>query len=541
MAVQPPLSLHRRIQALLLGFSRGISASLSVSGALHALASEVNALFATERVEIWVHNRRARELALAASSDGEQGVGTVVPTESDSIPARGLRLDGPQFTTAAAGRPRMLVAPLRGWRRALGTVILEGDTATLDDQLIDAVHDFAVQLSFALENVQLLEEVLQQRRLLEDTFNSLIDLVVVTDNGMRVVQMNDTFVAWVGASRHAIIERPLADYIGPEMAAWAAELEPAPRDAADVSAAARTKQFTDERLGGIFAATVTPLINRDGEPVGRVLVARDITAQMQLETEREALRGRLAQSEKLASLGQFVAGIAHEMNNPLQGVLGHLELLIETCDAAKPVRPTLRQIYQEGDRAAKIVRNLLIFTGSQRMTRQRLGLDRVLARALASRAASLRRHHIDVTRHVADGVPRISGDMLLLQQALLNVLINAEHAIVSRGAPGRIDTSISTVNSGDIVRLVIEDTGPGIPDDILPRIFDPFFTTKDVGEGTGLGLAITYGIVQEHGGTIHASNTPGGGARFSIEFPAVAPRDKARSSREKSDPSVKSE
>ena len=98
-----------------------------------------------------------------------------------------------------------------------------------------------------------------------------------------------------------------------------------------------------------------------------MLVARDITAQVQLETEREALRGRLAQSEKLASLGQFVAGIAHEMNNPLQGVLGHLELLIETSDAAKPVRPTLRRIYQEGDRAAKIVRNLLIFTGSQRM------------------------------------------------------------------------------------------------------------------------------------------------------------------------------
>jgi signal transduction histidine kinase len=280
------------------------------------------------------------------------------------------------------------------------------------------------------------------------------------------------------------------------------------------------RQFTDDRLGGIFAATVTPLINHEGNPTGRVLVARDITAQVQLETEREALRGRLAQTEKLASLGQFVAGIAHEMNNPLQGVLGHLELLIETSDAAKPVRPTLRRIYQEGDRAAKIVRNLLIFTGSQRISRQRLRVDRVLARALASRTASLRRNAIDVSRQYEDAL-RVSGDPLLLQQALLNILINAEHAIVSTGKPGHIHTEIASANDGTTVRLTIEDTGPGIPADLLPRIFDPFFTTKDVGQGTGLGLAITYGIIQEHGGTVLASNLPDGGARFTIDLPAL--------------------
>jgi PAS domain S-box-containing protein len=522
MAVQPPLSLHHRIQQLLLGFSRGISATLSVSTALEALSSEVNALLGTRRVSIWIHNRRARELAFAASSDrNHRSAGTRVQTESDTIPARGLRLDAPQFTPAAPEEPRMLVAPLRGWRRALGTVIIEGEPDGLGDEpFVDAVQDFAVQLSFALENVQLLEEVLQQRRLLEDTFNSLIDLVVVTDDGLRVVQMNDAFAVRVGSARHAVLERPLADLIGPEMAAWAAETESA-KGTDDGAAGARTKQFKDNRLGGIFAATVTPLINRDLEPVGRVLVARDITSQMQMETEREALRGRLAQAEKLASLGQFVAGIAHEMNNPLQGVLGHLELLIETSEAARPVRPTLRQIYQEGDRAAKIVRNLLIFTGAQRMTRQRLRLDRVLARALASRAASLRRNQVEVTREVAADVPRVSGDMLLLQQALLNVLINAEHAIASRGVPGRIEVTVSAVNSGETVRLTIDDSGAGIPPDVLPRIFDPFFTTKDVGEGTGLGLAITYGIVQEHNGTIQASNAPGGGARFTIDLPAV--------------------
>ena len=156
MAVQPPLSLHRRIQQLLLGFSRGISATLSVSTALDALSAEVNALLGTRRVSIWIHNRRARELAFASSSDrNHASAGTRVQTESDTIPARGLRLDAPQFTPAAPGEPRMLVAPLRGWRRALGTVIIEGEPDGLGDApLVDAVQDLALQLSFVLENVQ---------------------------------------------------------------------------------------------------------------------------------------------------------------------------------------------------------------------------------------------------------------------------------------------------------------------------------------------------------------------------------------------------
>ena len=523
MALEPALSLHRRIQELLLGFSRGISASLSVGGALESLCTEVNDLFGTRRVSVWIHYRRARELALSGSSDHEYAAaGTRVLTDTDTIPARGLRLESPQFLAPTPADGRILVAPLRGWRRALGTVVVEGEPRELDDtQFVDAVYDFGRQFSFALENVQLLEEVIQQRRLLEDTFNSLIDLVVVTDNSTRVVQMNDAFATRVGSSRHAVIDRPLSELVSPEIAHWVASSEPAARPGdAKSTESVRTRQITDDRLGGIFAATVTPLINHEGNPTGRVLVARDITAQVQLETEREALRGRLAQSEKLASLGQFVAGIAHEMNNPLQGVLGHLELLIETSDAAKPVRPTLRRIYQEGDRAAKIVRNLLIFTGSQRMSRHRLRLDRVLARALASRAASLRRNLIEVTRQQEE-TPRISGDALLLQQALLNILINAEHAIAGTGKPGQIQIQIAPVNEGKAVRLTIEDTGPGIPPDVLPRIFDPFFTTKEVGEGTGLGLAITYGIIQEHGGTIHATNLPDGGARFTIELPAI--------------------
>jgi two-component system NtrC family sensor kinase len=243
--------------------------------------------------------------------------------------------------------------------------------------------------------------------------------------------------------------------------------------------------------------------------------------QTRLEAEREALRQRLMQTEKLASLGQFVAGIAHEMNNPLQGVLGHLELIIETSDIAAQVKQDLRGVFREADRAAKIVRNLLVFTGSRRMARRRLRIDRVLSRVLASRAAALRGQHIEVVREQGENLPPLHGDPLLLHQAFLNVVINAEHAIGAGGRSGRIEIRTAPGPSDATVVTTVRDTGTGIPEEILPRIFDPFFTTKEVGSGTGLGLAITYGIVQEHGGTIVGGNAPGGGAIFTIELPAA--------------------
>jgi signal transduction histidine kinase len=489
----------------------------------------MNTVFGTRRSSVWLHERRARELVLAASSDPGGAVGARVPTDSDALAARGLRLDRPQF--AGEQQERVLVAPLRGWRRALGTLVIEGDAPGLEDQqFIEGAHELGRQLSVAIENVQLLEDFLQQRRLLEDTFNSLTDLVVVVDRALNVVQINGVFAARFGSEPADMLGRPLAAFVGTELASWVDSPDAAPQGREAGSAFGRTKQFTDERLGGIFAVTVTPLINEDHVPIGRVLVARDITAQTGLETEREALSKRLAQSERLASLGQFVAGIAHEMNNPLQGVLGHLELLIHTSEAARPVRPTLRRIYHEGDRAAKIVRNLLVFTGSRQMNRVRLRLDRVLSRALSSRTAALKQGRIDVTRFSGESIPSIEGDALLLQQAILNVLVNAEHAATKTDAPGRIDTTIATAGNGTRVLLAIGDSGTGIPADVLPHIFDPFFTTKEVGQGTGLGLAITYGIIQEHGGTIHARNRPEGGAEFTIDLPAAPAAERPRNS-----------
>ena len=517
--LQREVRFHTGLRDLLLAFARDATSTQSLPDALRKMTTSAADLLDARHIEVWLHDRRARELALTVSTtrgtDHDTG-GTapgsdvrVAVEDRTHAAARALRLERPVFDGTR------LLAPLRGWRRALGSLIVVPAAGTGDaqlDELLEFSYEISRQLSIAIENVQLLDDILQQRRLLEDTFNSLIDLVVVVDARMRIVQTNDAFAARAGVSREDLIQQPIAAFVSPATIEW---LE------TTAGSACGSQPVKDDLLGGIFLLTSSPLVSADDrQAAGRVLVARDVTREAQLQRERIALQERLAQSEKLASLGQFVAGIAHEMNNPLQGVQGHLELLLMS-DAARPVRKELRQIYQDADRAAKIVRNLLVFAGSRRMARRRVSVDRIAARALASRAVNLQRNEIDVAFEPhADSIPPVLGDSLLLQQAFLNILINAEHAVLeSSASPRRI--TITTGAADGRVRISIRDNGPGVPPDALPRIFDPFFTTKEVGQGTGLGLAITYGIVQEHGGTIGVENLPTGGAEFTIELPAA--------------------
>ena len=152
------------------------------------------------------------------------------------------------------------------------------------------------------------------------------------------------------------------------------------------------------------------------------------------------------------------------------------------------------------------------------MARRRLSVNAVLSRAVVLRGPACRASGIEVIRAYDDRLPRVQGDPVLLQQALLNIIINAEQAVGDTGG-GRIEVRTTFEPSRDMIVATVRDTGAGITPEVLPRIFEPFYTTKDVGKGTGLGLAIAYGIVQEHGGEIHAANHPDGGALFTVELP----------------------
>jgi signal transduction histidine kinase len=230
---------------------------------------------------------------------------------------------------------------------------------------------------------------------------------------------------------------------------------------------------------------------------------------------------RLAQTEKMVALGQFVAGIAHELNNPLQGVLGHLELLRASANVTPTLKRDLGLVHREADRAARIVRHLLVFAGSGRLRARPTNLNTLVARVLRLRADALRSAGIEVVRDLTEGLPLVRADSLLLHQAILNVVMNAEQAM---SGGGRLTVRSSVDESNGVVKFIVQDSGPGLTEAVRSRLFEPFFTTKDVGEGTGMGLAIAFGILKAHGGTIEAENHPSGGARFSVAVPSVPAR-----------------
>ena len=515
--------LQRELRTLLHEFSRTVSSSLILATGLEAFCEGANRLFAGDRTSVWLHDREACEMVLEASSDASYlARGGRVSTDAVAFAASdGLRREqaaiGSTLPDEDEGNATGVVTiPLKGRRRALGTLILE--RVRIDPgaelELLARADEVGRQLSAAIENVQLLEDVLRKHRELENTFNSLMDLVVVSDRSGRIVHANLALAERTGKTREALVGRPIEEVIGPDMAKLVSGFW---LEGHEDEVTAVTCEIDDPGLNGVFSVTVTRLHGESSESLGLVLIARDITPHAQLEAERADLLNRLTQSEKLAALGQLVAGIAHELNNPLQGALGHLELLRATGAFPKALRRDVRQIYRETDRAAKIVRNLLVFAGSRKLARRRLSMNAVATRALALRAQACKASGIEVLRHYDEGLPRVLGDPVLLQQALLNVILNAEQAIGDRG--GRIEVATTLDTALDRIVTTVRDTGPGIELQVLPHVFEPFYTTKDVGQGTGLGLAVAYGIIQEHGGEIVATNHQDGGALFTIALP----------------------
>ena len=518
--------LQRDVRELLDEFTASLAATLNLAAGLDIFCVGANRLFGADRTSVWIHDRRARQLVLQASSDtADVSRGVRLSTDDPSAPAAVAmrRIRSEIVPPSEDAITPLVTVPLRGTRRALGTVVFEGVRVETGGEidLLDRADELGRQLSSAIENLQLLEDVMRARRELENTFDSITHLIAVADMRGHIVHVNQAFASRVGRTREELLDQPIAGHIGPQLSAWLSER----RETQKATKSAEPAVTREVAWNGPFMVTVTDLLNHEREPVGSVVVARDLSTQTRLESEREELRKRLTQSEKLAALGQFVAGIAHELNNPLQGVLGHLELLRVTGAFPKQLRREVQTIYREADRAAKIVRNLLVFAGSRRLVRRSVSLNVVLQKVLSLRAAAHRAIGIEVVRHYDDKLPRVPSDPLLLHQVFLNMVMNAEHAIAATGHGGRIEIRTSVSPARDRIITTVRDTGTGIPEDTLSRIFEPFYTTKEVGKGTGLGLAITYGIVQEHGGQILAANHPEGGAVFTVELPtAPSPR-----------------
>ncbi len=233
-------------------------------------------------------------------------------------------------------------------------------------------------------------------------------------------------------------------------------------------------------------------------------------------TEERLLQERLLQSEKMASVGQLVSGVAHELNNPLTGVMGFAQLLLAR-ELEETVRTQVQTIYGEAERAAKIVQNLLSFARRRRPAKEMADINALLQRVLELRSYDFTIRNISLDMTLDTRMPRVWVDPDQVQQVFFNLIKNAEQAMIDAHGGGRL--TVQTRGAPEGVRISVADSGPGIAPEVQRRVFDPFFTTKDAGEGTGLGLTICYSIVDEHGGRIWTENLVEGGAVFHVELP----------------------
>jgi PAS domain S-box-containing protein len=244
---------------------------------------------------------------------------------------------------------------------------------------------------------------------------------------------------------------------------------------------------------------------------------RDVSERKKLEDQSRDLYQQLLQAEKLAALGQTISGVAHELNNPLATILSWAERLAE-----RPLDDNSRRgvdvILGESERAARIVRNLLTFARKRQSTRSMIDVNHVIRETLSLRAYEQHLTNIEVITELGDGLPHVFADAHQIQQVLLNLVINAEQAMVSANGRGSLEVRTWHDADRDTVVLQVSDDGPGISADMRAKIFDPFFTTKEVGQGTGLGLTVAYAIVQEHGGQIHVEEAATG-ASFLVDLP----------------------
>jgi two-component system NtrC family sensor kinase len=250
-------------------------------------------------------------------------------------------------------------------------------------------------------------------------------------------------------------------------------------------------------------------------------LVRDVSERKKLDDETRDLYHQLLQAEKMSALGQTISGVAHELNNPLATILSCAERLSQRSALDEPVKRGLDTILSESERAARIVRNLLTFARKRQTTRAMVDVNQVVRATLALRTYEQRVSNVNVIDALAAGLPQVFADGHQIQQVLLNLIINAEQAMLSVNGRGKLVVRTWHEAGREAVVLEINDDGPGVPDDVQGKIFDPFFTTKEVGKGTGLGLTVAYAIVQEHGGRIRVESRPNAGASFFVELPVT--------------------
>ena len=393
-------------------------------------------------------------------------------------------------------------APLIAGGRAIGAVSLgAGQAGAFGDAEQMIMAAVVAQAAIALENARLVELLSSGKREWERTVDAITQAICILDAQGVVRRANRIFAGLLGTPVTALPGRPWLGLLPP---VWTDPVMRALADPGNTSVEVRA----GER---ILLLTAYPTTEADG---GTVLVFED-------QTEKRRLQEQLIQSEKMSAIGQLIAGVAHDLNNPLASVVGFSDFLAEAGEVPPRLAEPLQVIRQEAERAATIVKNLLSFARRQEGERRLQPIKPILESTLQLLANQLMASRIEATLRVEPDLPEVEVNGNQIKQVFVNLINNGAQAIAETGHGGRIWVTAKRWLDG--VAVSVTDSGPGIPDEIAGRVFEPFFTTKPEGKGTGLGLSICQGILKEHGGRLTLEAKPGAGATFIVELPGTTP------------------
>ena len=503
--MQPPSESERSSLQSLTRLGQELAGTLAVDTAVQRVVALVDDVLRPDHALIVLHHPEtdipfvAYQSQYAKPQPNDPLVSLVISDGARVITG----VDGNSFATTdlAPQVPAQswLGSPIISRGKPIGAISLScEEPGRYTEWHLDFLSTVTAQLGIALENIRLLQLLSVGKLEWEQTVDAIGQAFCLIDTQERIRRANRPFAA--------LVDLPLTSLAGQP---WRQVLEPAWRPAIEqaIKAAGSDQQF--EVKVGTAMYTVGAL--QLGEPAGTtVLIVDD-------QTEKRRLQEQLIQSEKMSAIGQLIAGVAHDLNNPLASVVGFADFLIEGAAAPEALREPLAAIRNEAERAAKIVRSLLNFARKNEGERRLQPFVPILEETVLLLRNQLTALKIEAHLEVADDIPPIAVDANRLQQVFVNLVNNAAQAMEAAGIGDRIDIVAKKWMDG--VALHIVDNGPGVPEEIVARVFEPFFTTKPEGEGTGLGLSICQGIVKEHGGRIILSPRPGGGADFTVELP----------------------
>ena len=356
------------------------------------------------------------------------------------------------------------------------------------------------------------EEALQaEKNKLQSLIDAMKDGLTIQDRDYNIIFQNETVKIIFG---DRVGEKCYQAYEGQEKVCEGCPVEKAFRDGKSHTAERRVVTPSGEVT--FWENTANPIRDAEGKIVSCLEVVRNITERKQAEEKEKQLQQELYLARKLASVGELAAGVAHEINNPLTGVLGFSQRLMRKSTDEELSRD-LEIIHSEAQRAAGVVRNLLAFARRRQPKKEYSNINDIVNKTLELRGYALQTANIEVVTNLAPSLPQIMVDFSQMQEVFLNIIMNAEQAMNEAHGEGKL--TISTRRIKDYVRVSFADDGPGISPGSLDKVFDPFFTTRAEVGGSGLGLSACHGIVTEHGGKICVRSKPGEGATFSVKLP----------------------